>query len=180
MSRNFLKRWLPTPERLRQEKSLRIFGEVLLQPNLWGFNRGSISRAVAIGLFWALVPMPFQMIPAAFCAIRFQANVALSMALVWITNPLTMPAIYYATWRFGRWLFGLPEGPELEFTAEALRANLSAIWIPLYGGSLATGLLFASLGFFGVNLLWRWNTARRWRRRRREDLDLQGGPGAAM
>lgn len=167
MNRNFIKRWMPTKERLRKEKSLQIFGDVLLQPNLWGINRVSVARAAAIGLFWAMIPMPFQMIPAAFCAIRLKANVALSMALVWITNPLTMPPIFYGTYRLGRWLLQIPKGAKFEFTAEAIEENFSRIWAPLYAGSLVAAILVASLSFAIVNLLWRWNTSRRWKVRRR-------------
>lgn len=163
--RGWLKRALPSKERIREQRALRFFGELLDRPNLWHLNRHSVARAAAIGLFWAMVPMPFQMIPAALCAIRFRANLAMSMALVWLTNPLTMPPLYYAGYRVGRWLLGGAELAPLELTGSALAANLADIGPALYVGSIAIGSFLAVSAYGLVHLAWRVATARRWKRR---------------
>ncbi|MDB4281858.1 DUF2062 domain-containing protein, partial [Paraglaciecola sp.] len=43
---------------------------------------------------------------AAFVALRWQANLPLSVTLVWVTNPLTMPVIYYGAYTLGAWMLG--------------------------------------------------------------------------
>jgi uncharacterized protein (DUF2062 family) len=48
-----------------------------------------------VGLFCAFIPVPFQMLLAAPSAIIFSANLPVSIALVWITNPITMPPIFF-------------------------------------------------------------------------------------
>src|SRR5690606_5272119 len=133
MPRKFFRKYMPHPDRIAEHKSLRMFGSILRRPNLWHLNRYSVSRAFLIGLFWAMIPMPMQMIPSAAMAIRFRANLGLSLALVWITNPLTMGPIWYANYRFGLWLMGQERGfTNVEFTSEWLWDNLMHVWQPLY------------------------------------------------
>ena len=57
---------------------------------LWGFKRTSVARGCAIGLFCCMIPMPLQMLLAAAIALVWKANIPLSVALVWVSNPLTM------------------------------------------------------------------------------------------
>ena len=69
MPRKFLRKYLPDPMRIQEHKHLRMFGQRLADPNLWHLNRRSIAGGTAIGLFCAMLPMPFQMLPAAALAI---------------------------------------------------------------------------------------------------------------
>jgi uncharacterized protein (DUF2062 family) len=69
MPKKFMKRYLPTPEKVQSIESLRFLGDILHEPNLWHINRHSVSRAFLIGLFLSFIPMPFQMAAAAALAI---------------------------------------------------------------------------------------------------------------
>jgi uncharacterized protein (DUF2062 family) len=82
---------------IKGHKNLSFLGEKLHDPNLWHLNRRSVSAAFAIGLFAAWIPTPGQMVIAAIIALYFRANLPISVALVWITNPLTMPPMFYPT-----------------------------------------------------------------------------------
>ena len=55
MPRKLLRRFLPSAHELRKEGQLRLFGELLHNPNLWHLNRNSVAGAVSIGLFMAFV-----------------------------------------------------------------------------------------------------------------------------
>jgi uncharacterized protein (DUF2062 family) len=179
MPRRFIKRYLPDHGTLREHPHLQRFGARLHDANLWHLNRHSVSGAVALGLFWAFVPMPLQMLPAAACAIWLRVNLPISVALVWITNPLTMPPIWYATYRLGAWLLGMPRQViPFELTIPNLVARLQDIWEPLYLGSLVAGTVLALLGFVLVRLAWRIYVVQqrradleRYRQRRTEDDD---------
>lgn len=71
---------------------------------LWIPCRDTVAGGLAIGLFFSMMLMPFQMIPAALIAMRFRANVPFAMAACWITNPLTTPPVLYGQFRLGGWL----------------------------------------------------------------------------
>ena len=87
---------MPDHEKIRQHPQLnKLFGTLLHDPNLLHLNRRSISGAFFIGMFWAFMPMPFQMIPAAALAIYFRTNLPISIGLVWFTNPITIPPFFY-------------------------------------------------------------------------------------
>jgi uncharacterized protein (DUF2062 family) len=65
MPRKFFQRFLPKPQTIRDNKTLQIFGDWLHEPNLWHLNRRSVAGAFAVGLFFAWMPVPFQMALAA-------------------------------------------------------------------------------------------------------------------
>src|SRR5690554_7645243 len=104
MSQSFISRHLFNPEKIRRNRSLRFLGDTINAPNLWYKNRHFVARAFAIGLFIAMIPMPMQMLAAALLAIPLQANLPISVGLVWITNPITTPPVLYANYKLGAWM----------------------------------------------------------------------------
>ncbi|NWD69730.1 DUF2062 domain-containing protein [Pseudomonas gingeri] len=169
MPRRFFKRYMPDPARIREHKHLRFFGALLHDPNLWHLNRHSVARAMAVGLFAALMPIPLQMLLAAFLAILVRGNMPIAVSLVWLTNPLTMPPTFYITYRIGAWLMDVPPRslPD-ELTWEWISGQLSTLWQPFLLGSLITGLVLAILGYCLTMAYWRWWVARQWKRRQEQ------------
>jgi len=166
MPKDFIKKYLPDPDSIKQNKSFAFLGSVLHEPNLWHLNRHCVTKAFAIGLFWGCIPMPFQMVAAALCAIRLNANLPLSVALVWFSNPVTMPPIFYAEYLIGAWLLNKPAmGFEYELSVEWIMSQLYDIGIPMYLGSLVCGIVFAAIGYFVVGYLWRRSVIKRWVKR---------------
>jgi len=158
MPRKFFKRIMPDPHEILNNKSLKIFGSLLHKPNLWHFNRRSIAGAFAVGLFFAWAPVPFQMVLAAAGAIWFNTNLPLSVALVWITNPLTMGPMFYFAYHVGTWIIGAPEMAfSFELSMDWLTTGLLAIWKPFLSGCLILGIISSVSGYFGVNILWRYS-----------------------
>lgn len=168
MARKLLKRYMPDARTIREHKNLQFFGTLLHDPNLWHMNRESVSRAFAIGFFWGLVPMPFQMIPSAACAIFFRANLPISVALVWISNPVTMPPLFYFCYLVGTWIMGTPEHSfHFAMTWDWLTSELLVIWQPFLLGCFVVGSTLSLLGYFGMHGFWRWHVVRNWERRKR-------------
>jgi uncharacterized protein (DUF2062 family) len=166
MARKLFKRWLPTPEKIREHPSVRIFGSLLHDPNLWHLNRRSVTVASFFGLFIAFVPIPTQMILAALAAIVFRANLPISVMLVWITNPITMPAIFYFTYKLGALAMGIPPNTfHFELSWAWLAEEFTHLWRPLILGCFLTGLLSGLVGAASVHILWRVHVIKRWRKR---------------
>jgi uncharacterized protein (DUF2062 family) len=166
MPRRLFKRYMPNPETIRDHKSLRFLGTLLHDPNLWHLNRHSVARAMAVGLFAAFIPAPMQMLIAACLAIPIRANLPISVGLVWLTNPITMPPIFYCTYKMGSWLMGVPpmELPD-ELTWNWISGELAIVWKPFLIGSVLTGTVLAALAYATTMLYWRWWVARNWRKR---------------
>ncbi|WP_017905782.1 DUF2062 domain-containing protein [Pseudomonas asplenii] len=169
MPRRLFKRYMPDPRSIREHKHLRFFGRLLHDPNLWHLNRHSVSRAMAVGLFAALMPIPLQMLLAAALAISLRGNLPIAVSLVWLTNPLTMPPIFYCTYKLGTWVMNVPPRslPD-ELTWAWISEQLSTLWQPFLLGSVLLGLLMAALGYCLTMGYWRWWVARQWQQRREQ------------
>lgn len=169
MPKKLIKRFTPDHSTIRDHKHLRFFGSLLHDPNLWHMNRRSASGAFAVGLFTAFVPVPFQMLLAAAGAILFRVNLPLSIALVWITNPLTIPPMFYFTYRLGVWLLGAPAGTDefhFELSYDWLVTGLGAIWEPFLLGCFVTGSVSGLLGYMTIRGLWRLHLVRHYNERK--------------
>ena len=167
MPKRTLKQLAPSAATLREIKLLRLMGEWIYEPNLWHVNRYSASMAFFVGLFVAFMPIPGQMVLAALLAVLLRCNLPLSVGLVWITNPVTIPAMFYLAYRVGALIIDVPvQALEFELNLGWLRNSIGAIWKPLFLGSFICGLFFGSLGFFIISMMWRWHVVTLWRQRK--------------
>lgn len=167
MAKKFIQRFLPDQDYIKAHPSLRILGNWVHDANLWHLNRHSVSSAFFIGLFWCFIPVPSQMIMAGLSAMLLRANLPLSVALVWITNPLTMAPVFYFAYRVGVAITGSNyQGFAFELSWTWFSQGLADTWQPFLIGSVACGLFFGLLGSTTVRYLWRWHAVRRWHQRR--------------
>ena len=154
---------MPDHDKIRRSRAIKLFGSLLHDGNLWHLNRRSASGAFAVGLFTAFIPVPFQMLLAAAAAIIFRVNLPLSVGLVWISNPITMPPLFYLCYRLGNWLLSAPPHPLLRIELEWLIGSISTIGPALITGCLALGTLASVSGYLGIRLLWRQSVVKAWR-----------------
>ncbi len=158
MPGKYLQRWLPSSADVQKYWLLRQLGSRLHHPRLWRLNRRSVSGATGIGLFVAFIPVPFQMVLASLGALWFRVNLPLSVALIFITNPLTMGPVYYACYKLGAWMLESPvvsTGDNFKPSIEWLFGQVAIIWQPLLAGSLVAGVVSGILGYCLVQLAWR-------------------------
>lgn len=166
MPRKFLKRYSPSPKTIREHKTLSWLGSRIHQPNLWHLNHHSVSRAFAIGLFCTWLPFPLQTLIAAFLAIYYRANLPISVALVFVTNPVTIPPMFYFAYKFGSWLLGMtPEPMEMDISWEWFTSSVGQVWQPLLFGCLILAVFSSISGYFAIRIIWRNNIMRRWEER---------------
>lgn len=167
MPRKFFKRFMPSHTEVREHKYLKIFGDVLHEPNLWHINRRSMAGAFAVGLFFAWVPMPLQMVMAAAAAILFRTNLALSVALVWITNPVTIPPMFYTAYLVGTWVIGEPpQDFAFELSFEWLTSELASSWKPFLTGCFILAASSSIIGYVTISQIWIFAVKRQRARRR--------------
>ena len=181
MAKRFFQSWLPSPEKVNNLKFMKIFGDKALSPQLWYVNRKSISKAMFIGTFWGILPIPFHTILIVLTIIFFEANLPIGFILSWIMNPLTVvPILIFAFW-IGSKIYHVHM-----INKDMLLGVFHQIihWIKNFGHGhidfslakiLATGLFieaitFATLLFIATRIYWRWSVIKKWRQRNSTQL----------
>lgn len=158
---------MPHPTRITKNRLLMKLGPRLQDPGLWHINRQSVSGAIALGLFCAFIPVPFQMFLAAIGAILFRVNILIAVPTVWISNPVTIPPLFYFCYRVGLWILDTPKRKfNFELTFDWLTSELSLIWQPFLLGCFVVGTIAAVSGFVTMRLLWRYQVGQRVRARK--------------
>jgi len=168
--KNFLKKCAPH----RSKVNFGWLNQHLHDPCLWNWNRKSISKAFAVGLFSAFLPVPFQMILAASLAVVFSANILLSIAIVWITNPITMGPIFYFNYKLGAIVLDkqIDTGfPPFSFSLGYLAEVFIAYGPSLLLGSFLVATVNSLIGYTAIQWLYRHKLIKRlnrWKKRRAE------------
>ena len=117
-------------------------------------NRKLVSKGVLVGLMWAFIPMPMQMLAVALTAPFVKFNIPIAITMVWLSNPLTMPAMYYIEYLTGNYILGVDNAPSVQLTIEWFQENIGTIFLPLYVGTAFYVFIVAPIIFFIVNWLW--------------------------
>lgn len=117
-------------------------------------NRRSVSRGVLIGLFWAFIPMPMQMLGVMITTPLFRFNVPIAISMVWLSNPFTMPPMYYMEYLTGNIILGREGLEDIELTMEWFSEHFDDILIPLYVGTAFYSIIVSTMVYFLINWLW--------------------------
>ncbi len=166
MPRKVIKRYMPNHETILRQKCLRCLGSMLHNPALWHLNRHSVAGAFFVGLMIAFAPVPFQMLLAASLAIILRVNIPISVALVWLTNPFTMPPLFYFAYKVGQWVLSVPEHDfHFEISWNWLLHGLNHVWQPFLLGCFILGSLTGVVGYLFVRFAWRGYVLYKWRHR---------------
>ena len=167
MPRGFFERYLPKADSIRERPLLRPIRHLLHEPALWHLHRASVGNACFVGMFCAFVPFPGQTVLAAAMALVLRCNLPIVLALVQVTNPITLPPMFFFAYRLGAWLLGVEVTiSEFELSWDWFQGNLRHLWQPLVLGSLICGWVSGVTLMLTARLLWRLHVIRRWRERR--------------
>ncbi len=169
MPRKFLLRQLPKPDTLLNHKALRGIKHWLDDTNLWHMNRHSVSWGVACGLFMAFIPIPMQMFFSCLLAIVFRGNIPIAFSTVWITNPVTIPPIFYLSYQIGAFLLDTPaESFHFELSLRWLFEELGYRWKPFLLGCFTLAFVSAFIGYLSVKWAWRYHIIQKLGKKRKE------------
>lgn len=167
MPRRLFRRLMPAQ---RDHNSLvaRCLGPLINDPHLFHLNRHSVSGAFLVGLFCAFLPVPGQAVIAAVLALTFHYNLPISILLIWISNPITIPPLTLALYKLGQWMLGRdPALTSIEWSINWMANNLHNFYLPVLLAGICVGLATGLLGYIFVRLLWRWQVIRNWEARKR-------------
>ena len=117
-------------------------------------NRRMITRGVAIGLFWGFIPMPMQMLAVMATTPILRFNVPIAISMVWLSNPFTMPPMYYMEYLTGNFILGREGIEGIELTMEWFTENFDDILVPLYVGTAFYSIVVSSIIYVLLNRLW--------------------------
>ena len=148
MIRKFLKRKQTNGKIKAFIKKYKIPREYL------SINRKSISRGVLIGLFWGFIPMPMQMLAVLAVTPFVKFNVPIAISMVWLSNPLTMPFMYYMEYQTGNFLLGKEGLDGITLTLDWFSANWDEIIVPLYVGTIPYSTVVSAIIYLIINRLW--------------------------
>lgn len=166
--RNLFKRYIPHRESIASNSIIRLFDEYLHDPNIWHIHRRSSAGGAAIGVFCAFIPIPIQTLSAAALAILFRMNLPIAILFSLLANPITVPFIFFYSYKLGSILFGLEENqitniiPENTTIIEWFNTIFLNIWEPLLIGCLILGLISSSITYFLIRLIWRIGAVVKW------------------
>jgi len=117
-------------------------------------NRKMISRGVFLGIFIAFIPVPMQMGIVLLFMPLLRFNVPIALAMCWLSNPFTMPPMYYMEYMTGSFVLNMHAAP-VEMTLEWFQNNLDDIFIPLYVGTLLYSVIGSLSAYWAVNHFWK-------------------------
>jgi uncharacterized protein (DUF2062 family) len=156
MAKKILRKFLPHSDVITKNRWIKLLGPRLQDPLLWHINRRACSAAVALGIFCAFIPVPFQMLIAAVFAIWIRVNILVAVPMVWISNPVTMGPLYYFCYLIGVEVLGLEQQSfHFELSFNWLFDGLAAIWQPFLLGCFVVGVISSLAGYLLIRILWR-------------------------
>lgn len=139
---------------VKNEKLEKMLDKYNLSREFLSMNRRSISKGVWVGLFWGFIPMPMQMVAVMLTTPIIRFNVPVAMAMVWLSNPLTMPAMYYMEYLTGNFLLGRDGVEDIQLTLEWFSEHIDDIFVPLYVGTAFYSIVISTLIYLLINWLW--------------------------
>jgi uncharacterized protein (DUF2062 family) len=125
-----------------------------IPPEYFGVSRRAITRGILVGLFWGFIPMPMQMLAVVLTTPFIRFNVPIAIAMVWLSNPITMPPMYYMEYLTGNLLLGREGIHDVELTVEWFKEHLGDIFVPLYVGTAFYSIVVSYLIYLLLNWLW--------------------------
>lgn len=133
--------------RIRKHPWLGKLSERLFERRLWRPCRHTVAGGLAIGLFFSMMPMPFQSVAATLFSIRARVNIPFAVAACWLTNPFTEPFVRVFQEGLGGWLRNKVAIPVpdvirgVEWTFAEMTFNLGDFLVGVFACGIALSLL---------------------------------------
>jgi uncharacterized protein (DUF2062 family) len=155
MPRQFFKPISRQRHRWKERWFMRPFRVLLEHPVYWSLNRRNVSRAFALGLFVAFIPLPIHLIAAVCLALLFRLNVPSAMLGTLVSNPITAVPMYLFSYWVGCQMLGTRQrNVAFEMSWDWISSHLLPIWKPFLLGCFVVGSMTAIVGYAILAGLW--------------------------
>ncbi len=145
-------RHLPRIKHIRGTWLHRRFGDRLFIPEIWQPDRVRFAGGCAVGSFFAMMPLPFQMPAAGLIAFFTRVNLPAAVALTWVSNPFTAPFFIYLQYRLGCLVLGMSPGRE---PGQSILDLFKHAPLPMLIGAFLTAALLSIITY--PLSLWGWD-----------------------
>ena len=182
----WVQRHTPTREQLEKSRWLRPVAHHLLRSDLWRFNRRSVPRGVALGLFVGVMIPLAHFVVAAFLAVFVRANIPAAMLATFIGFPVIYVGLVALAYKIGNFLLRVdamtpiqPISNVMETTQTGhLLQNLTGAGLSTAFGLFVIATVLASLGYVITSVVWRMRVGRKRQARLMEGRARQSGQAA--
>ena len=169
----WLKGHVPTRESLEKNRWLKPFSKNILRSELWRFNRRSVPRGMALGLFVGIMIPLAHFVVAAIIAVFVRANIPVAMAATFIGFPAIYVFIAAAAYKLGPWLLHIDKMTGVAPITETMNRTefdhvlqmVTSKGLPTAFGLFVIATVTASVGYLLTSLVWRFMVAHKWRSR---------------
>ena len=182
----WVQRHTPTRESLGNSRWLRPVAHHLLRSDLWRFNRRSVPRGVALGLFVGVMIPLAHFVVAAFLAIFVRANIPAAMLATFIGFPVIYVGLVALAYKVGNFLLRVdamttiqPISNAMETTqTDHLLQSLTGAGLSTAFGLFVIATVLSSLGYVVTSVVWRMRVGRKRQARLKEGRARQSGQAA--
>lgn len=160
---------VPTREQLEQSRWLKPFSRHILRSDLWRFNRRSVPRGVALGLFVGVMIPLAHFIVATIIAVFVRANIPAALAATFIGFPAIYVFIAAAAYKLGPWLLHVDQLTNVAPIAGTMQATefdhllqmVTSKGLPIAFGLFVIATVVSALGYLVTGFLWRIRVAKK-------------------
>lgn len=135
-------------KRLRHRGWWRKLTAPLFDRQLWVPCRDTVASGLAIGFFFSMMAMPFQMIAAALITMRLRANIPFAIVGCWVSNLATHIPIWVGQEWLGDWMrekVGVPMPEFLTNSAITIPESWEKFYVETWLGAKMQGTLGVAL-----------------------------------
>jgi uncharacterized protein (DUF2062 family) len=98
--------------------------------------------------------MPMQMLAVMASTPFVRFNVPIAISMVWLSNPITMPPMYYMEYLTGNFILGREGIDNIELTLDWFTTHMGDIFVPLYVGTAFYSIVISTIVYVVLNYLW--------------------------
>ena len=127
------------------------FSQMLVRMRQLEGNPHFIALGMAVGIFVSIMPIiPLQTIVAIALAFLVRGSKSAAALGTWLSNPLTIPVVYYANYKLGCMLLGYQKTLDsiaFDSFSQLMELGLEVTWAMIVGGVVVGAILGAAAYF---------------------------------